>query len=153
MSQTVSHCIKINLSFRVNKLKIRLQETQKTNKKNIISQIGSELANRLHKRKRLTIKIGYPLCTRAPVGTKCRGKKSFPFVHLPISEIGGRETFSNQGGLSTRLSFSLLTVHAWPRENTITCKVDFFESTFRWSGIWNRKRNNLHKRVDRVVRL
>lgn len=34
-------------------------------------------------------KIGHPLCTHAPVGTKCRGKKSFPFVHLLISQGGG----------------------------------------------------------------
>lgn len=33
ISQTVSHRIKIDLSFRVNKLKIRFQETQKTKKK------------------------------------------------------------------------------------------------------------------------
>lgn len=34
------------------------------------------------------IKIGHPLYTHAPVGTKRRGKKSFPFDHLPIS--GGK---------------------------------------------------------------
>lgn len=82
-----------------------------------MGRIGSGLANRLHERKRLTIKIGYPLCTHAPVGTKCRGKKSFPFVHLPISEIGGRETSSDQGGSSTR--FLLPPDNARPWENTI----------------------------------
>jgi len=141
MSQTVSHCIKINLSFQLDSKRHRKQKNN-----NITSQIGSKLANRLHERKRLTIKIGYPLCTHAPVGTKCRGKKSFPFVHLPILGIEGRETSSNQGGLSTRLSFSLLTMHdlekTQSRVKSIFSKVHFGDSAYEigsgtiYTNVW-----------------
>lgn len=70
--------------------------------------------NGLRERKRLTIKIGHPLCTHAPVGTKCRGKKSFPFVHLPISGEGER-TVSGRG-CCRRVSFLRSTTRSTLRK-------------------------------------